>query len=114
MSGYSTEYYNYIEYIQIRRGLTMDIEILEETKNSIHFKLNGEDHTVLNLLKEELWNDKNVKISAYKMDHPLVGIPEMTVEVSQGNEPRKAIADAIKRLDKKLDTFKEGFKSTLK
>ncbi|MCB9359541.1 DNA-directed RNA polymerase subunit L [Candidatus Woesearchaeota archaeon] len=92
----------------------MEIEILEESKNKIHFKINGEDHTILNLLKEELWNDKNVKIAAYRMDHPLIGIPEMTVEVTQGNEAKKAIADAVKRLDKKLDKLKEEFKSTLK
>lgn len=92
----------------------MELEILEETKNKLHFKVKGEDHTLLNLLKEELWHDKNVKVSAYKMDHPLVGIPEMTVEVTQGNEPRKAIAEAIKRLNKKLDAFKNGFSTTLK
>ncbi|MFT4304122.1 MAG: RpoL/Rpb11 RNA polymerase subunit family protein [Candidatus Woesearchaeota archaeon] len=92
----------------------MEIEILEESKNKIHFKIKGEDHTILNLLKEELWNDKNVKIAAYRMDHPLIGIPEMTVEVTQGNEAKKAIIDAVKRLDKKLDKVKDEFKSALK
>ncbi len=92
----------------------MEIKILEETKNKIQFKIEGEDHTILNLLKEELWKDKNVKIAAYRMDHPLVGIPEMTVEVSSGNSPKKAISDAIKRLDKELSKFKESFKTAAK
>ena len=92
----------------------MEIEILEETKNKINFKVKGEDHTVLNLLKEELWNDKNVKIASYKMEHPLVGIPEMTVEVAPGSDPKKAISDAVKRLGKTLDKFKDDFKANIK
>jgi len=92
----------------------MEIEILEETKNKIHFKVKEEDHTVLNLLKEELWKDKNVKIAAYRMDHPLIGVPEMTVEVAQGSDPKKAIKDAVKRLEKTLDKFKDEFKSKVK
>ena len=85
----------------------MNIEILEETKQKLVFKLKGEDHTILNLLRQELWNDEAVKISAYRMDHPLIGTPEMTVEVTQGNNPRKIIADAIKRLTKKLEKVKQ-------
>lgn len=91
----------------------MNIEILEESKNKIHFKVEGEDHTILNLLKEELWKDKDVKIAAYRMDHPLVGIPEMTVEVASG-DPKKAIKDAVKRLEKTLDKFKDEFKASAK
>ena len=42
----------------------MNIEILEETKQKLVFKLKGEDHTILNLLRQELWNDEAVKIAA--------------------------------------------------
>jgi DNA-directed RNA polymerase subunit L len=95
-------------------GNNMDIEILEETKNKIHFKVKGEDHTILNLLKEELWKDNNVKAAAYRMDHPLIGIPEMTVEVTQGNDPRKAIKDAVKRIEKSIEKLKTEFKAQIK
>lgn len=87
----------------------MNIEILEQSKNKILFKIEGEDHTILNLLKEELWNDDSVKLAAYRMEHPLVGIPEMVVEVKAGTEVKKAIDDAVKRLLKKLDDTKKQF-----
>ena len=45
----------------------MEIKILEETKNKLRFHVEGEDNTFLNLLKEELWKDKAVKIAAYKL-----------------------------------------------
>ena len=99
---------------EFARLITMEIEILEETKNKIHFRVKGEDHTILNLLKEELWKDSDVKIAAYRMDHPLVGVPEMTVEVTQGNDAKRAIKEAVKRLEKTLEKFKEEFKSEIK
>jgi DNA-directed RNA polymerase subunit L len=92
----------------------MNIEILEEKKNMIRFKIVGEDHTIVNLLKEELWNDKDVKIAAYKINHPLIGTPEMTVEVNQGSDAKKAIEDAVKRLTTKLSDLKELFKKNIK
>lgn len=87
----------------------MNIEILEESKNKITFKVEGEDHTILNLLKEELWKDDNVKLAAYKVEHPLIGVPDMTVEVKAGNDVKKVIEDAVKRLVKKLDEAKKQF-----
>lgn len=96
------------------RGTTMEIKVLEQTKNKLVFRVEGEDHTILNLLKEELWNDDKVKVSAYRVDHPLTGVPEMTVEVMQGNDPKKALTEAVKRLTKKLDAYADGFKTALK
>lgn len=92
----------------------MEIEVLEQSKTKLKFRITGEDHTILNPLKEELWHDKNVKIAAYKIAHPLVGIPEMTVEVAPGNDAKKAIAEAVKRLNKKLDKLKDEFKANIK
>jgi DNA-directed RNA polymerase subunit L len=92
----------------------MEIKILEETKNKIKFQVEGEDNTLLNLLKEELWKEKSVKIAAYRISHPNTGIPEMTVEVTQGNDPKKAVSDAVKRLIKSLDKLKDEFKEAAK
>lgn len=91
----------------------MNITILEESKAKIVFKVEGEDHTILNILKEELWNDDSVKVAAYQMEHPLVGIPEMTVEVKSGSDAKKAVEEAVKRLNKKLDNAKKQFDKTL-
>lgn len=92
----------------------MEIKLLEQSKTKLKFTIEGEDHTILNLLKEELWNDKAVKIAAYRIEHPLVGTPEMIVEVAPGNDPKKAINEAVKRLNKKLDKLKDLFKPVIK
>lgn len=78
----------------------MEVNILEEKPKRMVFEIKGEDHTLANALREELWKDESVKVSAYNIDHPLIGVPKMIIE-TDGKEPRKALKDAISRLKKK-------------
>ena len=83
----------------------MEIEIIENKKNMLTFELKGETHTFCNILKNELWNDPKVTVSAYRIKHPLKGIPLFTVETN-GKAPIDALQDAIKRLKKTNASFK--------
>jgi DNA-directed RNA polymerase subunit L len=88
----------------------MEINVLEDKKKRLVFELKGEGHTLCNVLRDELWNDKSVKVSAYNIAHPLVGIPKFIIE-TDGKAPKKALKDAIARLKKKnSDLLKEGKK----
>lgn len=89
----------------------MELKILEDKKNKIVFQLPGEDHTLCHALKRELWTDKTVKVAAYRIAHPLVGIPTMQVETTQGTEAKKAIQAAVKRLSGKVEKIKTAAKS---
>jgi DNA-directed RNA polymerase subunit L len=79
----------------------MEINILEEKSKKLVFELKGENHTLCNALREELWNDKAVTVSAYNISHPLVGVPKFIIETDGEKEPKKALKDAIARLKKK-------------
>ena len=81
----------------------MEINFLEEAKNKIVFELKGEDHTFCNILREELWNDSSVKVAAYNISHPLIGVPKFFLETDSKKNPKKALKDAISRLKKKND-----------
>jgi DNA-directed RNA polymerase subunit L len=85
----------------------MEVEILKEEKDRLQFKLKDETHTLLNLLSKELFNDKNVEFAGYRVEHPLVN--EAIVSVTAKN-PRKAIKDAIKRIQKQVDDFQAQVK----
>ena len=89
----------------------MEINVLEEKKKKMVFELKGENHTLCNALREELWNDKAVTVSAYNINHPLIGVPKFFVETDGEKEPRKAVKDAISRLKKKNAELREQTKA---
>lgn len=86
----------------------MEIKILKEEKNRIEFEIIGEDHTLCNVIRDELWNEDNVDISAYNIKHPLISNPVMLVETSKG-DPRKALQGAVSDLKKKIKELKNNF-----
>jgi DNA-directed RNA polymerase subunit L len=90
----------------------VEIKIIEDKKARLIVELEGADHTLCNSLKAELWNDPHVKVSGYHVKHPLIGSPIMVIETDTSEAPRKALAEAAKRLKKinekvKKDIVKE-------
>ncbi|MBU0470914.1 MAG: DNA-directed RNA polymerase subunit L [Nanoarchaeota archaeon] len=84
----------------------MEFKALEETKEKLVFELKGETHTFCNVLKKELLDTKGVTLATYRIDHPLIGIPQFIIE-TKGVEPRKALKEALKSLKKKAEAFKK-------
>jgi len=84
----------------------MEINIKDQNKNKIEFEIEQEDHTLCNALREELWNFKEVSISAYNIEHPLVSNPIMLVETSKG-DPKKVVLKAADSLKKQIKSIKE-------
>ena len=87
----------------------MEFKVLEESKTRIVFQLIGETHTFCNVLKKELQDTKGVTIATYKVDHPLIGVPEFLIE-TKDIEPRKALKSALKELKKKAEEFHKEVK----
>ena len=83
----------------------MEFKVLEETNEKLVFQLKGETHTFCNALKNELLKIKGVTIATYRVDHPLIAIPQFLIQ-TKGIEPRKAIKEALKNLRKKSEEFK--------
>ncbi len=85
----------------------MELKVLEESKNRLVVEVKGEDATLMNILRKELWNDDSVKAAAYAIKHPSVSNPQLIVETS-GKSPRDALADAVKRLKKELASLEKA------
>ncbi|MBI4738949.1 DNA-directed RNA polymerase subunit L [Candidatus Woesearchaeota archaeon] len=73
----------------------MELKILEETKTKLVIDMTGEDHTLCNMLKKELWKNKHVKVAGYNIDHPYLFSKQLrsvattlAVLVQARNEPR--------------------------
>ncbi|MBD3163954.1 DNA-directed RNA polymerase subunit L [Candidatus Woesearchaeota archaeon] len=87
----------------------MEMKVLEEKKGKLVFELDGVSHTVCNVLKKELWNDKHIKNVGYAIRHPLIGKPEFVVE-TDGADARKIVGSACQKLKKEFEKFSENFK----
>lgn len=77
----------------------MEIKIIESTKDRAVFELIGADHTLANVLKERISQDKDVSVCAYNVEHPLISNPKFVIEAKS---PKKAIESAIDSLKKDL------------
>ncbi|VEU20553.1 DEKNAAC101456 [Brettanomyces naardenensis] len=78
--------------------------------NCIIVKFEREDHTLGNLLRQELVNDPKVLFAAYKVQHPLFANFVMRIQTEEGYKPRTALKNACTRLISKLGVLSEKFK----
>ena len=91
----------------------MDINIIDKKKGRLVFELPGSTHTLCNVLRHEMWNEKGVKTVSYIIDHPLVGVPRFTIE-TDGTDPKKVVALACAKLKKQFTNLSNEFKKEVK
>ena len=87
----------------------MEINVIENTKNRLRLEVKGEGHSFCNIIKSELWNQKNVEIAGYHIEHSLVSEPVIVVQTDKG-DTKKVILDAVEDLRKKTKSLREAFK----
>ncbi len=71
----------------------MKINIIEEKKDLLVIELEGVKHTLPNLLRNVLWEDKDVDYTAYEKKHPYLGHPRLVIK---GKDPKKSLEKAVK------------------
>lgn len=81
----------------------MKLKIIEEKKKKIVFEIEEADHTLLNLLKEQLNNMEDVNIATYNIEHPLLKKGKFILEAKN---PRETFNKAIDKIKNELNTFK--------
>jgi len=84
----------------------MKLTVLEKKKDKWKIEVDGEDHTLLNLLTENAWKGK-VKQASYMIKHPQLSKPEITVI---GPNPKKILADAAQRIIDDSGAFQREIK----
>jgi DNA-directed RNA polymerase subunit L len=91
----------------------MEVEFTKKSENHLEFTLKGEKHTYPNLLKTRLLQDKDVEFASYVQDHPYNN--EAKFVVKTGKKPaKKAVLDAIAKIDSELEELGKAVKKSLK
>lgn len=91
----------------------MKLNILKKTKDSVTIEVKGESKTFVNLLKDELWKDKNILEAAAIKEHPYMGEPKLLVKVKTGN-PITAITKAVRHLQVRAKEIRDEFNRDIK
>ena len=91
----------------------MKLNVIRKDKNSILIEVKGESISFVNLLKYELWKDKNVLEAAAIKEHPYMGEPKLLVKVKTGN-PLTAIKKAVKNLSLQTKEIRDEFNRDIK
>lgn len=86
----------------------MELNVREKKKYRLVFELKGADHTLCNALKNELWNDEDVKVATYAIEHPLIAVPKFILE-TKSKDATEALTDAIARLQKQYKSIGTAF-----
>jgi DNA-directed RNA polymerase subunit L len=84
----------------------MKLTVLEKKKDKLKIGIDGEDYTLLNLLRENSWK-KGAKQASYMIHHPYLSKPEITVS---GPNPKKILANAAQVIIDDSKAFQSGFK----
>ncbi len=91
----------------------MEIKVLEKEKTKLKIEIIGEDHTFCNDLRKELWNDKDIQVAGYNIEHPLVSHPVMIIETTK-KDPKAVLEGALKRLKERNAKAKAAIKAAFK
>ncbi|MBS7640429.1 MAG: DNA-directed RNA polymerase subunit L [Candidatus Bathyarchaeia archaeon] len=76
----------------------MQIRVLEKKENEVVLEIEGEGHTLCNLLESVLLEDRDVEFAGYTIPHPLVGKPILRVRTRGDKKPKEALREALTKI----------------
>ncbi|CAH1399938.1 DNA-directed RNA polymerase II subunit RPB11 [Halyomorpha halys] len=90
------------------------VETDTKVPNAAIFTINKEDHTLGNMIRNQLLKDPQVLFAGYKLPHPLEHKFLIRIQTINTTTPQKVLEDAIKDLISELSLFEERFKEAIK
>ena len=84
----------------------MDISIIKEEKNDLEISIDNQ--TIAELIRSYLNKDSSVKLGAWKKEH--YSKPLILKIKTEGKTAKKALQDAISKIQKDLTKYKNEFK----
>lgn len=89
-------------------------ELDTKVPNAAIFTVNKEDHTLGNMIRNQLLKDPHVLFAGYKNPHPLEHKFVLRIQTTSDYSPQEAFMNAITDIISELSLFEERFKEALK
>jgi DNA-directed RNA polymerase subunit L len=103
-----------MEKILIMREKEMKIKVLKRTDNELKLEIEGEGHSLLNLLQKALLEDDNIAMAGYDVPHPLFDRGILYVQTKDKQNPEDVIKEAVKKVQTLNKDFDKSFKKASK
>lgn len=88
----------------------MKVKVLSEDSNRLEVEISDEDHTLGNLLRSKLLEDKKVRHAGYQIVHPLTGGIRLIIQTEGSAKPRDALLKALSGIEEETKEFRDKFK----
>ena len=88
----------------------MKVKILRRSKKELEIEIEGEGHTLCNVLQEALINDERVDLAGYDIPHPLTPVPRIYVRTKSRtrSSSEKVLEAAVREVQKQTETFQKA------
>jgi len=91
----------------------LQLKILKKTSDELEIEIEGEGHTLCNLLGSVILEDEDIEFAAYDIKHPLVSNPVIFIKTKKGKDPEKALREATEKILQRGRKLNENFKKAL-
>lgn len=91
----------------------MKLKIITKTENEAVIEFVGEGHTILNLLRTELLNDKRVLMATYDTKFPVMDNPVFRL-ITNGSDPIVILKEATSRIIDQCEEFSNKYAEAVK
>ncbi|EFC49925.1 predicted protein [Naegleria gruberi] len=102
------------ELFDLEGEIKLREEKIEKMPNAANFIVNKEDHTLGNIIRMRLHEDKRVLFAGYRNPHPLEHHIEIKIQTTDDIEPRDALVGTIDSLIRDFNYMKREFKHAAK
>ena len=92
----------------------MKIKILKETDDELKLEVEGEGHSLLNLLQKTILEDNNIEMAGYDVPHPLIDRAILYVHTKGKKSPETVLNEAAKKVSSLSKEFQKSFKKASK
>ncbi|RJS93402.1 DNA-directed RNA polymerase subunit L [Candidatus Bathyarchaeota archaeon] len=87
-----------MEKKRYKGGIDLEIRVLRRNSQELKLEIEGEGHTLCNLLESVLLEDENVEFAGYDVPHPLVSNTTFFIRTKKGKKPEEALVGAIEKI----------------
>ena len=92
----------------------MKVKVLEKTSNELKIEIEGEGHSLCDVLQKILLEDETVDMAGYNIPHPLLSHAIVYVRTKERRKPEAAIKDAVKKVKAQNKEFRASLEKALK